>query len=299
MGLINQIANLGHHNRQPAEGNIELPTLYIGDLPKDVYDLDLYKFFEAKNFAIKKSKVIIDPKSNQSRCYGYASFRTQEEAQKAIDSLNNADFKGKKIRIMWKDKDKSNSKRIKEANVYVRGLPKEATQEHLHKLFQEFGTILSTKIETFNDGSSRGFGYVQFETEEVAKAAIEKTNDSIFMEKKIEVCIHSKKEERTDVEQKYNNLFVKGLPVDTDDTRLRELFEKFGELESVSVQKDNEGKVMDSGFVCFKESNSAKSAVEEMNKKQMDGTVLLVNRHFSKRELEIQNKSVNSEFNLA
>lgn len=63
-----------HTNRQ-GDGTQEQHSIYIGDLPKDVYDLDLYKFFESKGFAIKKSKVIIDPKTNQSRCYGYASFR--------------------------------------------------------------------------------------------------------------------------------------------------------------------------------------------------------------------------------
>lgn len=42
---------------------------------------------------------------------------------------------------------------------------------------------MSCKISRSDDGKSRGYGFIQFETEDSAKAAIEKLNDS-FLEGK-------------------------------------------------------------------------------------------------------------------
>lgn len=53
----------------------------------------------------------------------------------------------------------------------------------LQETFQRFGGILSCKVSTSDDGKSRGYGFIQFETEDSAKAAIEKLNDS-FLEGK-------------------------------------------------------------------------------------------------------------------
>ena len=46
----------------------------------------------------------------------------------------------------------------------------------LQEMFQTFGDVLSCKVVTSDDGKSRGYGFVQFESEASAKAAIEKLN---------------------------------------------------------------------------------------------------------------------------
>lgn len=46
----------------------------------------------------------------------------------------------------------------------------------LQEMFQKFGNVLSCKVVTSDDGKSRGYGFVQFELETSAKAAIEKLN---------------------------------------------------------------------------------------------------------------------------
>lgn len=83
-------------------------------------------------------------------------------------------------------------------------------------------------------------------------------------------------------------MFVKNLPEGTNDEKLRSLFQEFGEIESVLVQKDENGTLKDTGFVSFKDHNDAEKALEGMNKKLMaDGSFLIVNRHISKKENEI------------
>lgn len=54
----------------------------------------------------------------------------------------------------------------------------------LHEIFSPFGKILSCKV-AFQDGKSRGHGFVNFETEEAAVLAIEKLNGSTIKDKKV------------------------------------------------------------------------------------------------------------------
>lgn len=44
----------------------------------------------------------------------------------------------------------------------------------LQDLFQKYGAILSCKVAMFEDGKGKGYGFVQFESDESAAASIEK-----------------------------------------------------------------------------------------------------------------------------
>lgn len=48
----------------------------------------------------------------------------------------------------------------------------------LQEMFQKFGNILSSKVVMSDNGKSKGYGFVQFESEDSANAAIEKLNGS-------------------------------------------------------------------------------------------------------------------------
>jgi RNA recognition motif-containing protein len=70
--------------------------------------------------------------------------------------MNNAVIDGKQVVL---NKKKDGDFDIK-ANVIVKNLPKEMDQKTLSELFSKFGAIKSCKLECFQDGASRGFGYV-------------------------------------------------------------------------------------------------------------------------------------------
>jgi len=57
----------------------------------------------------------------------------------------------------------------------------------LHDLFQKYGNILSSKIAMSEDGKSKGFGYIQFDSEESANVAIQKMNGSTVRDKQMYV----------------------------------------------------------------------------------------------------------------
>lgn len=57
----------------------------------------------------------------------------------------------------------------------------------LHDLFKKYGNILSSKVVMSGDGKSKGYGFVQFESEESANNAIEKLNGSTVGDKQMYV----------------------------------------------------------------------------------------------------------------
>lgn len=65
--------------------------------------------------------------------------------------------------------------------LYVGNLPYQTTEAELRELFEQAGEIVSVAIITDRDtGRSRGFGFVEFETEAEAEEAISKFNDKEF-----------------------------------------------------------------------------------------------------------------------
>lgn len=57
----------------------------------------------------------------------------------------------------------------------------------LEELFKTVGKVIYAEIVRFFDKKSKGFGFVEMETIEEAKLAIEKLNESEFRERKIVV----------------------------------------------------------------------------------------------------------------
>lgn len=58
--------------------------------------------------------------------------------------------------------------------LYVSGLPYAVTEDQLHELFSQHGTVASARIITDRfSGRSRGFGFVEMGSEAEAQAAME------------------------------------------------------------------------------------------------------------------------------
>lgn len=63
--------------------------------------------------------------------------------------------------------------------LYVGSLPFDVNESRLRELFASCGSVVSVKlIEDKSTGASRGFGFVEMSSEEEAKAAIEKLNNT-------------------------------------------------------------------------------------------------------------------------
>ena len=73
-------------------------------------------------------------------------------------------------------------------------------------------------------------------------------------------------------------VYVGNLPFDVDDEKLKELFSSYGEIEEATVIMNKfSGRSKGFGFVTFKDEESGKKAVSEMNDKDIEGRKLKVN----------------------
>ncbi len=73
-------------------------------------------------------------------------------------------------------------------------------------------------------------------------------------------------------------IYVGNLPFTVDHEKLKEIFSSYGEIEEATVISDKfSGRSKGFGFVTFKDDESAKKAIAEMNEKEVEGRALKVN----------------------
>lgn len=70
--------------------------LYAGNLLYEVTDEDLKNHFSTVGTVVSAA-VIKFRDSGRSKGFGFVEMSTEEEAKKAIDTLNGTDFKGRKL----------------------------------------------------------------------------------------------------------------------------------------------------------------------------------------------------------
>lgn len=208
----------------------EVPSLYVSNLPREnFFDLDFQKFFENRGYRVKKAKIVLDSKTSKSRGYGYLQFYTEEELTRCLDNMNNVQLQGQALRIVRSTANPKSELFDEQANLLVKNIDKEITQQALHEVFKTHGDIVSCKLETYPDGkTSRGYAYVQYKTKESAEAAVQALNGVELNGKKLEVLKHEKRDktktsgttETTKTPVSNNNLFVKNLPEGTTDAQL-------------------------------------------------------------------------------
>jgi RNA recognition motif-containing protein len=78
--------------------------------------------------------------------------------------------------------------------------------------------------------------------------------------------------------EKNMKVYVGNLPFTVEQEKLKELFASYGEIEEAIVIADKfSGRSKGFGFVTFKDEESAKKAIAEMNDKEIEGRKLKVN----------------------
>lgn len=72
--------------------------LYVGGLPYSVTEDKLQEIFSAHG-TVESARVITDRFTGRSRGFGFVEMSSEEEAQKAIDSLNESDLDGRSLTV--------------------------------------------------------------------------------------------------------------------------------------------------------------------------------------------------------
>ncbi|XP_024969862.1 polyadenylate-binding protein 6-like [Cynara cardunculus var. scolymus] len=258
-------------------------SLYAGDLHPDVTEPELYILFSIIG-PLQNIHLCRDRLSRKSLCYAYINFCFPVHAADALCRLNHTEIRGKAIRIMWCQKDPIQRK-TGIGNLFVKNLDSSVHETRLEEVFGVFGRILSCKIAKDCYGNSKGFGFVQFDSEESAKEALCGLNGSKLDGKILTVDKFVKKSERKEPE--FTNVYVKNLDEDFSESSLKEKFSEYGKVTSAVIVHDTEGKSRGYGFVNFELHDDAKMAIEGLNGAEIGSKKWFVGKAMMKAERDV------------
>lgn len=262
--------NIGY----PPNATYSMASLYIGDLHPDVSEAMLFEKFSMAG-PVLSIRVCRDNTSRLSLGYAYVNFQQPADAERALDTMNFEVIHGRPMRIMWSQRDPA-ARRAGNGNIFIKNLDRVIDNKSVYDTFSLFGNILSCKVATDDEGNSKGYGFVHFETEHSAQTAIEKVNGMLLSDKKVYVGKFQPRAQRMkelgESGLKYTNVFVKNFGEHLDQEKLSAMFSKFGEITSAVVMTDAQGKPKGFGFVAFADQDAAGQAVEKLNDSILEGT---------------------------
>ncbi len=111
--------------------------------------------------------------------------------------------------------------------LYVGNLDYATTDQELEELFATEGKVVFSKVINRADGKSRGFGFVEMDTEEEAKKAMEKFDQSTFKDRTIVVNEAKSREKRSFQQDTRGKRGYRDKGKDDLNSKLRKLRKRF------------------------------------------------------------------------
>eukprot|EP00826_Nyctotherus_ovalis_P028641 TRINITY_DN225_c0_g1_i22.p1 TRINITY_DN225_c0_g1~~TRINITY_DN225_c0_g1_i22.p1 ORF type:complete len:421 (-),score=122.62 TRINITY_DN225_c0_g1_i22:478-1740(-) len=268
-------------------------NLFVKNLPGETKSADLYHTFAGFG-RIFSARVKYNP-NGTCKGYGYVQYESKDDADKALNAMNGETFKGSKITVEhFLASGARTASFMKYNNLFVKNVPRKFTDKDLIGLFKPHGEIVSAVVikESPDALENKGFGFVCFKNAEDAKNAEEKLKNLSIEGQNLFICRALPKEERRKQlrEERLKafrdcNLYVKELPEDVTDEKLKAAFEVFGKVVSARVMLerrqnletgDTEMKSRGFGFVCFNDKQEASAALMAASSQPILGRSLYV-----------------------
>ncbi|MBN3296450.1 ELAV1 protein, partial [Amia calva] len=117
--------------------------------------------------------------------YGFVNYVNPSDAERAINTLNGLRLQSKTIKVSYA---RPSSDTIKDANLYISGLPKTMTQKDVEDMFTRYGRIINSRVLVdqasgyvisfliVQPGLSRGVAFIRFDKRAEAEDAIKDLN---------------------------------------------------------------------------------------------------------------------------
>ncbi|VVA98209.1 unnamed protein product [Arabis nemorensis] len=151
-------------------------------------------------------------------------------------------------------------------------LEKSIDHSALYDTFSCFGSVLRWKVATDASGESKGFGFVQYNTQESAQKAIQIINGMLVNEELVYVGPFLQRDSQSE-KAMFTEIYVKNLSKSLTDEELNTIFREFGPTTSCVIIREGEvlqGKSKGYGFVNFENPEDAKKAIETLNGKKVE-----------------------------
>jgi len=146
-------------------------NLIVNYLPPDMDCGLLQKVFS--NYGdIVGCKVVMDHKTGLSKGYGFVKFKTKEEADRAVQGLDQWQIGGKVLRVACARKPERGKSDGRQTNLYIANLDKHIETHDIERVFSKCGYVVQCRVLKDVRGVTRRIGFVRFDTHENAMRAI-------------------------------------------------------------------------------------------------------------------------------
>jgi len=169
-------------NKAAKPGNKSRTTVYVGNLS---YETTWQGLKTLMRRAGNVSHVEVAQRPNgQSKGWGTVEFADVKSANRAIKTLNESELDGRTIFVRFdkngdgvsEARSNSSSSSSSGTRVHVGSLSFDTTWQQLKDFMKQAGRVVRADITTRPNGTSRGWGLVEFETAKGAKRACNQLN---------------------------------------------------------------------------------------------------------------------------
>ncbi|KAB8238504.1 hypothetical protein ETB97_001096 [Aspergillus alliaceus] len=213
----------------------------------------------------------------------------------ANETQNHASEESEAQRQPW-DENSKRAKRLRLLNkdpepketVYVGNLFYDVTAEDLRKQMEKYGVVEHVYVTFDNRGLSKGFGYVQFDTVDSARRAIEAMHMRVFEGRRVLVQFAlNNVSSRRILKPASKTIYIGNLPFEMTDKDLNDLFRDVINVIDVRVSVDRRTG-MPRGFAHaeFINAESARVGIEILSKKAPYGRKLRLDYSHTNRKAD-------------
>lgn len=165
------------YSEQMVEDESDARTnLIVNYLPQSMSQEELRSLFSSVG-EVESAKLIRDKVAGHSLGYGFVNFVNPNDAERAISTLNGLRLQSKTIKVSFA---RPSSDMIKDANLYISGLPRNLSQQDLEDMFSRFGHIINSRVLVDQaSGLSRGVAFIRFDKRAEAEDAVKHLNGNV------------------------------------------------------------------------------------------------------------------------
>ncbi|BFZ60566.1 Protein phosphatase PP2A regulatory subunit B [Saitoella coloradoensis] len=206
---------VGHHvSKKERQSKFEqmkanFTNVFVKNIDSEATEEEFAALFEP--FGSITSSSLAKDAEGKARGFGFVNFESHEEATKAVESLNDSDFKGKKLYVGRAQKKHEREEELRRqyeqakiekmnkyqgVNLFIKNLEDDVDDEKLRQEFSVYGSITSAKVMKDDKEKSKGFGFVCFSSPDEATKAVTEMNSRMIGTKPLYVALAQRKDVR-------------------------------------------------------------------------------------------------------
>jgi len=245
--------------------------VFIGGLPRDITEEDLRELCEPLG-EIYEVRLTKDRETKENKGFAFVTFTDKDAALRAIEDVQEREYKGRTLRCSL-----SQAKH----RLFVGNVPKGLSEEELRNIIKGKGPgVVNIEMFKHDPNRNRGFLFVEYYNHACADYAKQKLSSPNFKVDGSQLTVSwAEPKGSTDASSaaaQVKTIYVKNLPENVSKEKIKELFDKHGEVTKIVLPPAKAGHKRDFGFVHFAERSSALKAVRGSEKYEIDGQVLEV-----------------------